>query len=142
MARSFQSKNRLPAMTEINVTPLLDMAFALLIIFMITAPLLDQIIDVDLPTESRQVQPERPARVHTISIDQHGDHFWDGEAVAPELLAVLLDRLATEPDPATLSIRADASLPYQAVISLLDEIRQRGLSRINLETRAESPAGP
>jgi biopolymer transport protein ExbD len=137
MARRFQSKNRLSAMTEINVTPLLDMAFALLIIFMITAPLLEQIIDIDLPTESRQAQPERPARVHTVSIDQHGDYFWDGEEVSPELLGVLLDRLATEPDPATLSIRADASLPYQAVISLIDKIRQRGHSRINLETQVE-----
>lgn len=137
MARRFQSPKRLAAMTEINVTPLIDMAFALLIIFMISAPLLEQTIDIDLPVEGQQPQPDRIGQFHTIAIDRHGDHFWDGEAVSPELLAVLLDRLAAEPDPALLSIRADANLPYQEVITLLDLIRQRGLSRINLETRLE-----
>ncbi|MGY6553572.1 MAG: ExbD/TolR family protein [Wenzhouxiangella sp.] len=137
MARRFQSRNRLQAMTEINVTPLLDMAFALLIIFMITAPLLEQVIDIQLPVEGQQAQPDRPARFHTIAIDRYGVYYWDAEAVTPELLGVLLDRLAEERDPATLSIRADAALPYQEVVSLLDKIRQRGLSRINLETRLE-----
>ena len=116
------------------------MAFALLIIFMITAPLLEQVIEISLPVESQQAQADRPARFHTISIDQYGDYYWDNEAVTPELLAVLLERLAAEPDPATLSIRADASLPYQQVITLLDQIRQRGLSRIHLETQLEAGA--
>ncbi len=137
MARRFQSRDRLPAMTEINVTPLLDMAFALLIIFMITAPLLEQVIDLDLPVESQQPQPDRPAQFHTISVDRHGVYYWDGEEVSRELLGVLLDRLAAETDPATLNIRADASLPYQEVVTLLDKIRRRGLSRINLETQLD-----
>ena len=137
MARRFQSRNRLSALTEINVTPLIDMAFALLIIFMITTPLLEQAIDIDLPVESEQIQPDRPTRYHVIAIDHHGNYFWDDEAVSSQLLGVLLDRLAAEPDPALLSIRADAALPYQEVITLLDSIRRRGLSRINLETRGE-----
>ena len=137
MARRFQSRNRLQAMTEINVTPLLDMAFALLIIFMITAPLLEQVIEIDLPVEGQQPQPDRPMRFHTVAIDRFGVYYWDNEEVSPELLGVLLDRLAEEPDPATLSIRADAALPYQEVVTLLDQIRQRGLSRINLETRLD-----
>lgn len=137
MTRRFQSTNRLAAMTEINVTPLLDMAFALLIIFMITAPLLEQVIDIDLPVEGQQAQPDRPVRFHTISIDRFGVYYWDAEQVSPELLGVLLDRLTEERDPPTLSIRADASLPYQEVVTLLDKIRQRGLSRIKLETRLE-----
>ena len=137
MARRFQSRNRLAALTEINVTPLIDMAFALLIIFMIATPLLEQVIDIDLPVETEHPQPDHTGRYHVIAIDHHGDYFWDGEAVSPELLDVLLNRLAAEPDPAVLSIRADAALPYQEVITLLDSIRQRGLSRINLETRVE-----
>ncbi|TVS10352.1 MAG: biopolymer transporter ExbD [Wenzhouxiangella sp.] len=137
MARRFQTTNRLSALTEINVTPLLDMAFALLIIFMITTPLLEQTIDIDLPVETQHTQPDRPAQYHVIAIDHHGDYFWDDEAVSPELLGVLLDRLAAEPDPPLLSIRADAGLPYQEVITLLDSIRRRGLTRINLETRVE-----
>lgn len=137
MARRFQSRSRLPAMTEINVTPLLDMAFALLIIFMITAPLLEQAIELDLPVEGAQPQPDRPSRFHTIAIDRDGVYYWDNEVVSPELLGVLLDRLAEQADPPTLSIRADATLPYQEVVTLLDQVRRRGLSRINLETRLE-----
>ena len=137
MARQFQRKDRLPALTEINVTPLIDMAFALLIIFMITAPLLEQSIDINLPVESAKPQPEQRIALHTITIDRDGSYFWDDEPVSTELLEILLDRLATDPDPALLNIRGDAALPYQAIITVIDMARQRQLSRISLETRGE-----
>lgn len=137
MARQFHRKERLPALTEINVTPLIDMAFALLIIFMISAPLLEQSIDINLPLEAHKPQPDQRISFHTIAIDQAGGYSWDDEPVTPAQLGLLLDRIAEQPDPPVLSIRADAELPYQQVITLIDEIRQRQLSKISLETRAE-----
>lgn len=137
MARQFHRKQRLPALTEINVTPLIDMAFALLIIFMITAPLLEQTIEIDLPVESLQPQPEQRMGFHTISIDRDGGYYWDDEPVTPELLGVLLDRAAQEPDPPVLNIRGDAGLRYQEIITVIDKARQRQLTRISLETRVE-----
>ena len=70
MARKFPRKNRLDALTEINVTPLIDLAFALLIIFMITTPLLEQTIEVDLPIEAAKAQSR--TRVPIIAIDAAG----------------------------------------------------------------------
>ena len=58
MARNFHRKDRLSALTEINVTPLIDLAFALLIIFMITTPLLEQTIELDLPIETNKDQSQ------------------------------------------------------------------------------------
>ena len=78
MARNFQRKDRLAALNEINVTPLLDLAFALLIIFMITTPLLEQSIQVNLPTESVKAQSHRAQHIQSITIDQSGAYF--GEA--------------------------------------------------------------
>ena len=135
MARTFHRRRQLEAMSEINVTPLIDLAFALLIIFMITAPLLEQSIDINLPKESVRAQSNRDAVVQQISIDAEGRYFWGSEAVTVERLDQLLAVEGAAADPAVLEVRADASLPYQAVVTLIDLIKKHKLSKISLETR-------
>lgn len=135
MARNFHRKDRLSALTEINVTPLIDLAFALLIIFMVTTPLLEQTIDVNLPTEASKSQPESRETFQAITIDRGGNYFWGDQSVTPEQLGDFLDTLATEASPPVLSVRADAALPYQKVITLIDMIKQRKLSKISLDTK-------
>ncbi len=137
MARKFHRKDRLSALTEINVTPLIDLAFALLIIFMITTPLLEQTIEVNLPVEAAKNQPEDRDDFQTISINQAGDYFWGEEQVSRQQLADLLDTMAMDPAPPVLSLRADAELPYQQVITVVDMIKQRQLSKISLDTKVE-----
>ena len=137
MARNFQRKDRLAALNEINVTPLLDLAFALLIIFMITTPLLEQTIQVNLPTESVKAQSSRAQQIQSITIDQSGAYFWGSQAVDAQALGDFLDLISLDPDPPVLSIRADARLPYQKVIQVVDLIKQRKLTKISLDTRAE-----
>ena len=137
MARKFHRKDRLSALTEINVTPLIDLAFALLIIFMITTPLLEQTIEVNLPVEAAKNQPEDREDFQAISINQAGDYFWGEEQVSPQQLADLLDTMAMDPAPPVLSLRADAELPYQQVITVVDMIKQRQLSKISLDTKVE-----
>ncbi|MGB0344116.1 MAG: ExbD/TolR family protein [Coraliomargarita sp.] len=137
MARQFHRKNRLDALTEINVTPLIDLAFALLIIFMITTPLLEQTIEVDLPLESTKSQSPRPDDFQSIAIDSAGRYYWGEQAVSPRQLGQLLDTLSADPAPPVLNIRADSRLPYQRVIAVIDMIKQRDLSRISLDTRVE-----
>ena len=137
MARSFHRKNRLDALTEINVTPLIDLAFALLIIFMITTPLLEQTIEVNLPVESVNPQPEDRADFQAISIDAVGRYYWSDERVTEQQLADLLDTMAMDPAPPVLSIRADSQLTYQKVITVIDMIKQRNLSKISLDTKVE-----
>ncbi|MFW6218322.1 MAG: ExbD/TolR family protein [Verrucomicrobiota bacterium] len=137
MARKFHRKNRLDALTEINVTPLIDLAFALLIIFMITTPLLEQTIEVDLPLEAAKSQASEREDFQSLSIDQAGRYFWGDQPVSQTQLGDLLDNLTEDPDPPVLSIRADAGLPYQRVITVIDMIKQRKLSKISLDTKVE-----
>jgi len=137
VARNFHRKNRLDALTEINVTPLIDLAFALLIIFMITTPLLEQTIEVNLPVESSKAQSDDPEDFQVVSIDAQGQYYWGPEAVSAQQLSDLLDTMAMDPAPPVLSIRADAGLQYQKVITVIDMIKQRKLSKISLDTKVE-----
>lgn len=137
MVRNFHRKDRLSALTEINVTPLIDLAFALLIIFMVTTPLLEQAIDVNLPAETAKTQPESRETFQTITIDRNGNYFWSDQDVTLEQLGDLLDTLAMDAAPPVLSIRADASLPYQRIITVLDMVKQRNLSKISLDTKVK-----
>ena len=137
MARRFHRKDRLAALTEINVTPLIDLAFALLIIFMITTPLLEQTIAVNLPVESVNTrQPDREV-FQSIAIDRDGSYYWGDQKISKEQLANMLDNLATDPAPPVLSIRADKDLRYQTVVTVIDMIKQRKLSKISLDTKVD-----
>ncbi len=137
MARTFHRKGRLDAMSEINVTPLIDLAFALLIIFMITAPLLEQTIPVNLPKETAtpQITPEEP-NMRNLTLNADLQIFWEGEAVTSEDLKIRLQELARMGDPPVIHLRADSDLPYQAVIDLIDLIKRNQLTRISLDTVA------
>lgn len=137
MARNFHRKDRLSALTEINVTPLIDLAFALLIIFMITTPLLEQTIALNLPIETSKQQSEDRDDFQSLSIDAAGRHYWGSQEVSLERLGVLLDQIAQEPSVPVLSIRADAKLPYQRIVTLIDMIKQRNLSKISLDTKVD-----
>lgn len=136
MARKFHRKKPLEAMSEINVTPLIDLAFALLIIFMITAPLLQQTIDIRVPVESASPQQPDPQEPLMLGIDQEGQFFWGTEALGDNEMKERLQLVADTDDPPVVQIRADAGLPYQRVVDLLDQVKSAGLAKISLETRA------
>ncbi|NDV62829.1 biopolymer transporter ExbD [Puniceicoccales bacterium CK1056] len=136
MARKFHRRKPLEAMSELNVTPLIDLAFALLIIFMITAPLLQQTIDIRVPTESARPQPSEPIEPLMLSIDPQGQFFWGDQAVGDNEMQSRLVLVADTDEPPVVQIRADAGLPYQRVVDLLDLVKGAGLSKISLETRA------
>lgn len=138
MARQFHRRERLGALTEINVTPLIDLAFALLIIFMITTPLLEQTIPLNLPLEQQSPGSlPQNQRFQTISVDRSGQVFWGDQPVTPNRLEQLLADLAREADPPVLRIRADGGIPYQRVIDVLDLIKQNRLSKISLDTQVK-----
>ncbi len=137
MARTFHRKKSLDAMSEINVTPLIDLAFALLIIFIITTPLLEQTIAVTLPLETQKAQEQPDFDFQSISINADGDYFWGEDPISFEDLDVLLAELATRPNPPVLNIRADRTLQYQEVISLIDLIKTHNLTKISLDTQVK-----
>lgn len=136
MARQFHRKKPLGAMSEINVTPLIDLAFALLIIFMITAPLLQQTIDIAVPTEAARPQQAPESEPLLLGIDASGQFYWTNEAVSDREMAERLRLLGADGDAPVVQVRADASLAYQRVIDLLDLIKGAGLKQLSLETRS------
>ena len=123
-------------MSELNVTPLIDLAFALLIIFMITAPLLQQTIDIQVPVESASPQQQDPKEPILLSINPQGQFYWGTEAVADNEMRGRLQLIAETTDPPVVQIRADAKLPYQRIVDLLDLVKGAGLTKISLETKA------
>ena len=136
MARTFHRRDRLSAISEINIMPLLDLAFALLIIFMITAPLLEQSIDLNLPFEDQKSQASvEKKRFLTISINKEGDYFWDDRQVDETQLAEMLEDVSAQTDKPVISIRADRQIPYQKVITVIDLVKQNNLTEISLDTQ-------
>ncbi|MBC2594210.1 biopolymer transporter ExbD [Ruficoccus amylovorans] len=126
------------AVSEINVTPLIDLAFSLLIIFMITTPLLEQTIPLELPVESQRPQVSREdVQFQVISIDGAGQVFWGQDPVSMPKLNDLLASLAAEPNPPVISLRADRTIRYQKVIDVVNLIKEHKLSRLNLDTQVK-----
>lgn len=124
---------------EINITPLLDLAFVLLIIFMITTPLLEQKITIDLP-ESRPTPAEEeidPKSVKQIAIDEVGRIYLDEERVEIGDLEHRLIAFKNADKNAAVSLRADANLRYQQIVHVLDAIRESGV-KLGLATVPET----
>ncbi|WP_309387313.1 ExbD/TolR family protein [Cerasicoccus frondis] len=138
MARTFRRKQSMEAVSEINVTPLIDLAFALLIIFMITTPLLEQTIPLNLPKEDQRDQPSRAdMEIQVISIDQEGQVYWGKERVSLAKLDDMLNGLSTRAEPPVLSIRGDAAIQYQRIIDVLNLVKKHKLTRISLDTQVQ-----
>lgn len=134
MARTFHRPRRISALNEINMTPLIDLAFALLIIFIISTPLLEQTIPLNLPLERRAAETTERPRFVALSVDREGQLYFEREALSDAELNRRLAELALQPDPPVLHIRGDREIAYQRIIDLLNLVKANGLSRISLDT--------
>lgn len=135
MARSFRRNPQLSAIAEPNVTPLIDLAFSLLIIFMITTPLLEQTIPLDLPSQDASPPAQQEDRRHEqVSIVGPGQYHWKEETLSRDEFIPVLRELAGQTTPPILHIRADRELPYQEVVTLMDLLGQHNLTEISLDT--------
>ncbi len=130
---SRHGRRRAP-MSEINVTPLVDVMLVLLIIFMVTAPLLVAGVPIDLP-ESRAGALEHQAKPVQVSIDGKGVITIDDAPVTEAELPAMLARIAAQPEPPEgrrIYLRADRSLDYGRVNRVLGELNRAGLNRVAL----------
>jgi biopolymer transport protein TolR len=131
-------RGRRSPMSEINVTPMVDVMLVLLIIFMVTAPLLTAGVQVDLP-ESKAEALEQDQEPVAISIDGSGRIFIDDSPVADAALAARLRQLAAgsgqEGGP-RIYLRADRGLDYGRVMQVMGEINGAGLRRVALVSTA------
>lgn len=137
MARVFKRKDRLSAMSEINVTSLLDLVFCLLIIFMITTPLMEQTMPIQLPTQSRDasLQPSPKDQYKSVSMDAQGNMYFEHDRVTSEELLARLQTLAQEPNPPIIDIRRAATVTAQQETDMLDILTKSGLKRFSFDTQ-------
>ena len=137
-SRGRGGKRRVP-MSEINVTPMVDVMLVLLIIFMVTAPLLVAGVPVDLP-ESRAGALDQQAKPVQIALDKQGGIFIDDAPVTAAALADRLAAIAAEPAPPDgrrIYLRADQGLDYGRVMQVMGELNRAGLNHVALVTVGE-----
>src|SRR3954464_2911804 len=136
--RRYSQRQSLLTLSEINITPLLDLAFVLLIIFMITTPLLENSMNLVIPSSGAPNQPVNAAQVQTVAIDRTEKITLNNRAIEPdELTAQLIELKKTNPDVAVV-IRPDKELPVQKLITLMDVLRRAEIMKVGIATTAEA----
>ena len=138
-SRTRSGRSRRAPMSEINVTPLVDVMLVLLIIFMITAPLLVAGVPVDLP-ESRAGALDQNAKPVQIALDRNGAIFIDDAPVTDAALSQQLAAIAAAPAPPEgrrIYLRADRALDYGRVMRVMGELNRAGLNRVALVSVGE-----
>ena len=138
--RRYSSRDSLQTLTELNVTPLLDLAFVLLIIFMITTPLIENSIDLVVPTSSTAKGTVNPAEVLTISIDKNDTLKLNSEIVSAADLESRLAELHAQTPATAVVVRPDQDLPIQKFVSVMDILQRTGIAKVGVMTHPEQPA--
>jgi biopolymer transport protein ExbD len=130
--KRFSQRGGHSAMTELNVTPLLDLAFVLLIIFMITTPLLEQSIDVTLPVASASTSTVDPSAVKTITVNKQGLIAVEKNIVSLRQLDATLERWKQADPNVAVVIRADRAIEYQKLVDVFDALTRARIARMGL----------
>lgn len=132
MAMGGQNNNR-AVMAEINVTPLVDVMLVLLVIFMVTAPMMQQGVQVNLPkADTKAMTPAEESVV--VSVDKNGKVFIDkNEVPAGELRQRLSDMFVTKAKKEVF-LKADAGVPYGEVVRTMADIKGAGIERLGMVT--------
>lgn len=117
-------------MSDINMTPLIDVMLVLLVIFMLTAPLMASSLKLDLPrTDAAQPTPAEQEAVE-LALTADGALHWADEPITPAELARRLQQVAQRNPRQEVQLRADRAVPYGRVAELIGQLQQAGLSRI------------
>lgn len=132
--RRFSDRNTLVTLSDINVTPLLDLAFVLLIIFMITTPLLDQGMNLDLPQGGLADPAMEPEQISVIEVDAEGAYFLDQEGVDLAALRAGVSAAFQANSDAVFFLRADKSATWDAVSAVVDLLTQLGIPNLSIRT--------
>jgi len=133
MAFTTQQGRTSTSLSEINVTPLVDVMLVLLVIFMVTAPILQTGIDVQLP-ETRNVVETNPEQRIVLSISREGLIYYGSDPINFASIGDRLKRDAKSPKDAVY-LRADKDVKWSSIVAVIDAIRGAGFSEIKLVTR-------
>ena len=116
-------------MSDINMTPLIDVMLVLVVIFILTAPLLVSSLRLDLPN-AQAATPQEGERSVQVALDKAGQLYLNDQALTLAELQQRLAQLAAQNPMAEVQLRADEAVPYGRVVALMDAAQKAGLSRI------------
>jgi len=138
--RRFSQRSSLVTLSEINITPLLDLAFVLLIIFVITTPLLEQSLQLKLPPGGNPDKPVVEKKdVRTVEISPQGKYSLDKRPISLQQLVEELKRDYKFNDKLVVDIRADQNGLNKDLYAVIDGSQKNGITRYRLRTEAPKP---
>ncbi len=136
--RRHSQRHSLSTVSEINITPLLDLAFVLLIIFMITTPLLDKSVDLVIPSSRAAESAVDPALVQTVSINRDAVLQLNNEPLDLEALEARLLEMDTVTPGIAVVVRSHKELPVQKLIDVMDALKRARIAKIGVVTNPEA----
>lgn len=138
--RRYSQKDQFSTLSEINITPLLDLAFVLLIIFIITTPLMDKSTDLRIPSSVASKDAVNPAAVQTITVDRNAAIKLNNVPVTLANLSSQLSTLKQSSREIAVVIRSHRELPVQKVVDIMDAVQQAQISKVGIVTNP-TPGG-
>ena len=135
MRHGRQRNSSFGSLSELNVTPLLDLAFVLLIIFMITAPFLAESASLTIPTSKASNEAVDPAKVFTVSIDKFRALELDGKPIEVDQLATGIRQLKERNPGMGVIIKAHNELPVQQLVEVMDILRAADVAKVGVVTK-------
>ena len=135
----FQRRSGGQPLSDINMTPLIDVMLVLLVIFMVTAPLMSSSLRLDLPKTDAATPSENPSFIK-IGVDASGQLYWGDERIDRQQLAQRTAQSARDNPQTEVQLRADKTVPYGEVAELIGVVQKAGLVRIAFV--AEPGPGP
>jgi biopolymer transport protein TolR len=126
-----------PPMSDINMTPLVDVMLVLVVIFIITAPLLTSAIKLDLP-KTEAAQPVDAPQFVAIVVDKSGQIFLNDQVISLTQLSEPLSKTAQNNKDTEVQLRADAAVPYGKVVEVMGVAQKAGLNRIGFVAEAKT----
>ncbi len=121
------------ALAELNITPLLDLAFVLLVIFIITTTPIVNDLDVNLPTASKRAKDPKP-KVNYVTVESSGRMFLNREEVDLAALREKLVALRLDDPDLNVVVRGDGHTKYQRIVGVMDALQQANVGKVNLAT--------
>ena len=135
--RRFSQRNSLVTLNEINITPLLDLAFVLLLIFIITRPMLEQSMDLKLPKGGTKADKVEAKDRLTVEISAQGAYKLNGRQMPLETMLNYLKQMTTANPNAFVSIRTDKDARSEYFYAVMDGCQKRDIVRFELKTAPE-----
>jgi len=134
--RRFSQRNSLVTLADINITPLLDLAIVLLIIFVITTPLLEQRLNLNLPVgglpDTRKLEKQD---IRTVEVGPQGNYVLNSRSMTLEQIMAQLAAEHRMNPRLVVDIRGDENAPYKYVASIFDRLTRAGIESVSLRTK-------